>query len=121
MIRALAILVAVLAGPAAAQQSQQVVSAPGAVLRVLDKANGTAVDLDLGIGETGSVGNLTVTLQDCRYPTENPSGDAFALMTIHYRDAPDPVFAGWMVASAPALNAMEHPRYDVWALRCRTS
>ncbi|MDA9980314.1 DUF2155 domain-containing protein, partial [Yoonia sp.] len=30
-------------------------------------------------------------------------------------------FAGWMLASAPALNAMDHPRYDVWALRCITS
>ncbi len=121
MIRVFAILMAVFAGPAAAQQSQQVVSAPGAVLRVLDKANGSVTDLEMRIGETGSVGNLAVTLGDYRYPTENPSGDAFALMTIHYRDAPDPIFAGWMIASAPALNAMEHPRYDVWALRCRTS
>lgn len=121
MRRSIAILLALFAGSATAQQAQQAVSAPGAVLRVLDKANGTATDLDLRVGETGSVGNLAVTLGDCRYPTENPSGDAFALMTIHYRDAPEPVFAGWMIASSPALNAMEHPRYDVWALRCRTS
>ncbi len=31
------------------------------------------------------------------------------------------LFSGWMLASAPALNAMDHPRYDVWALRCITS
>jgi hypothetical protein len=29
------------------------------------------------------------------------------------------LFEGWLIASAPALNAMDHPRYDVWALRCR--
>ncbi|MGB0800115.1 MAG: DUF2155 domain-containing protein, partial [Planktomarina sp.] len=28
---------------------------------------------------------------------------------------------GWMVASSPALNALEHPRYDIWVLRCKTS
>ncbi|MEZ5716636.1 MAG: DUF2155 domain-containing protein [Paracoccaceae bacterium] len=32
----------------------------------------------------------------------------------------DPIFTGWMVASSPALNAMDHRRYDVWVLRCIT-
>jgi hypothetical protein len=31
-----------------------------------------------------------------------------------------PVFSGWMIASSPALSAMDHPRYDVWILRCDT-
>jgi len=31
-----------------------------------------------------------------------------------------PVFKGWMIASSPALNALDHPRYDVWVLRCIT-
>jgi hypothetical protein len=31
------------------------------------------------------------------------------------------VFSGWMIASAPALNAMEHARYDIWVMRCITS
>jgi hypothetical protein len=120
MMRSL-IIAAVLAAGAASAQVQQVISAPGAVVRVLDKTNGTSVDLELRVGEAGSLGNLTVSLADCRYPVENPAGDAFALVTIHYREAVDPVFSGWLIASAPALNAMDHPRYDVWALRCRTS
>ncbi len=95
--------------------------ATGGVVRVLDKTSGTTVDLALQRGQTGSMGALTVTLDGCRYPTDNPSGDAFEHLTIHYRDAPEPVFSGWMVASSPALNAMDHPRYDVWALRCSTS
>ena len=31
------------------------------------------------------------------------------------------LFAGWMIASAPALSALEHPRYDIWVIRCTTS
>ncbi len=95
--------------------------AAGGVVRVLDKSSGETLDLELQAGQTGSMGALTVTLDECRYPTSNPSGDAFEHLTIHYRDATDPVFAGWMIASSPALNAMDHPRYDVWALRCSTS
>jgi len=25
-----------------------------------------------------------------------------------------------MIASSPALNALDHPRYDVWVMRCTT-
>jgi hypothetical protein len=94
------------------------VSAPGGVLRVLDKINGTLTDLDLRNGETREVGPLTITMDDCRAPSDNPSGDAFALVSIRSTQDQAPVFEGWLIASAPALNAMDHPRYDVWALRC---
>jgi hypothetical protein len=33
---------------------------------------------------------------------------------------PDRVFSGWMFASTPALNALEHPVYDVWVIDCKT-
>ncbi len=29
------------------------------------------------------------------------------------------VFKGWMFASSPALNALEHPVYDVWVIDCK--
>ena len=31
-----------------------------------------------------------------------------------------PAFHGWMIASSPALSALEHSRYDVWVIRCRS-
>ncbi len=30
------------------------------------------------------------------------------------------IFRGWMFASSPALNALEHPVYDVWVISCAT-
>ncbi len=30
------------------------------------------------------------------------------------------IFRGWMFASTPALNALEHPVYDVWVISCKT-
>ncbi len=93
-------------------------SAPSGIVRVLDKINGTITDLELRTGEAGNVGSLAVVMGDCRYPTDNPAGDAFVLVSI--RNQPDDVavFEGWLIASAPALSALDHPRYDVWALRC---
>jgi hypothetical protein len=100
-----------------ATPAREAASAPGGIVRVLDKISGQITDLDLPAGETGEVGSLAVTLLDCRYPVSNPAGDAFVLLSIRNR-GPDPVFLGWMIASAPAVSAMDHARYDVWALRC---
>ena len=30
-----------------------------------------------------------------------------------------PIFTGWMFASSPSLNAIEHPVYDVWVIDCK--
>lgn len=98
--------------------AQQASTGTGGTLRVLDKVTGRTQDLEFTNGQTRSVGLLAITMTECRFPTGNRSGDAFALLTIVYNNAVDPVFRGWMIASAPALNALDHARYDVWALRC---
>lgn len=114
------LIVLFLCAPALAG-AQEATSGPGGEMRVLDKVTGIVTDLPLNIGETKTVGLLNVMMNDCRYPTNNPSGDAFAEITLTYRNDPAPIFSGWMIASAPALNALDHPRYDIWALRCKTS
>ncbi len=121
MRRRAALLVAALLATATPVAAQQAANASGGVLRVLDKITGIVNDLEMATGETRKYGHLSVTLDECRYPADNPAGDAFERVVIHYQDIPDPVFQGWLIASAPALNAMDHPRYDVWALRCSTS
>jgi hypothetical protein len=93
-------------------------SAPGGVIRVLDKISGTVTDLEMQSGEAQDVGNLSIVMGDCRYPTDNPAGDAFILLSIRTKSDDSAIFEGWMIASAPALSAVDHPRFDVWALRC---
>lgn len=118
MIRLAALL---LCGFATIASAQEATTAPAGVLRILDKITGAVTDIEFRSGETKQHGNLTITMAECRYPSDNPSGDAYELLTILYRGNVTPVFRGWMIASAPALNAMDHPRYDVWPLRCITS
>lgn len=118
-MRKLLFLLAVCAAPLHAQQ--QVTSANGAVLRALDKVSGTARDIDIIRGQTVRIGNLDVMMTDCRFPVGNPAGDAFAELEISTTSGGEKIFSGWMVASAPALSSLEHPRYDVWVIRCTTS
>ncbi|MEX0280397.1 MAG: DUF2155 domain-containing protein [Arenibacterium sp.] len=124
MIRALAIWGALVVAPVFAQDQQpgqDVTSGVGAVLRGLDKVNGEIVDVELFAGGGRSILGLEVELADCRYPTNNPTGDAFAFLTIHEFGSQQIAFQGWMIATAPALNALDHSRYDIWVLRCITS
>lgn len=93
--------------------------APAAQLRGLDKLSGQAIDLVATNLEAIEFGSLTITMNECRYPRNNPSGDAFAQLTIMARGVEAPVFDGWMIASSPALVALDHPRYDVWVIRCK--
>ena len=79
---------------------------------------GTVEELTLGIGETAGLGWLQITLGDCRYPVDNPSGDAYAWLVIREEAGAAPVFEGWMIASSPGLNALDHARFDVWVLGC---
>ena len=57
---------------------------------------------------------------DKRPPEETPESASF-LEIYEQREGQSPVqiFAGWMFASSPGLNALEHPVYDVWVLDCK--
>ncbi|WP_281973231.1 DUF2155 domain-containing protein [Ruegeria faecimaris] len=114
-----ALIAAILAASGVAAQ-QKVQSGPGAMLRGLDKVNGQTVDVELQNGQSKTVFGLDVALGDCRYPSDNPTGDAFAYLTIWEQGGTDQLFDGWMIATSPALNALDHSRYDVWVIRCIT-
>ena len=91
-----------------------------AVLRGLDKVNGRTVDAEIPVGGSAEILGLIVTLGECRYPADNPTGDAYAFLTVRSPANGEVFFEGWMIASSPALNALDHNRYDVWVIRCKS-
>ena len=103
---------------AASPALAQITDATGARLRLLDKLTGEITDITLANGASQTVARLTVQVDACRYPADNPTAEAYAHLTIHDIAATEPAFKGWMVASSPGLSALDHPRYDVWVLRC---
>lgn len=98
------------------------VSQPIALLRGLDKISGRVSEIRAVVGKTIEYERLLITVEDCRAPPEDDAEDAFVFLRIVDQKIDDaPVFSGWMFASSPALSAMDHQRYDVWALSCATS
>ncbi len=119
------LLALALALPAAAQEADPEPStrgeysrSDGAELRFLDKLTSETGDVELGIGQSAKFGRLVVRLDNCLYPTGNPASDAEAHLTILEETTNTQLFTGWMLASSPALSALDHPRYDVWVLNC---
>ena len=104
-------------------------AAPGAVLRGLDKITGHARDFTAPVGRSVKFGTLEITVRSCQKaaPEETPEVSVFLEVVDHpvprTKDDPaetKPLMSGWIFASNPARNALEHPNYDVWAIDCRS-
>ena len=94
------------------------------VLRGLDKVTGRAIDINAPAGVPVNFGTLIMTARYCYTvpPAEPPETTAF-LQIDEAAKRGEPakrLFSGWMFASTPALNALEHSVYDVWVITCKT-
>nr|WP_300586467.1 DUF2155 domain-containing protein [Marivita sp.] len=120
MPRLMAILASLLLASASMAQLATT-NGTGVTVRALDKLTGKVTDLQVVNGQSATVWRITVRANECRYPEGNAAGEAYASLTITEIGKDAPVYQGWMIASSPALNPMDHQRYDVWVLRCTTS
>jgi hypothetical protein len=93
-------------------------------LRGLEKITGRPTNIVAPIGKPVNFATLTITARFC-YSTplsETPETAAFVQISDHRANqAEKPVFSGWMYASSPGLNGMEHPLYDVWVISCNNT
>ena len=92
-----------------------------AVFSALDKVTARISRLEVPINETVQFGSLKVTPRTCLSspPTERPKTSSFVEVTELQLDGGETkLFSGWMFAESPALNAVEHPVFDVWLTGC---
>ncbi len=95
-----------------------------AVLRGLDKITARPTTILAPIGVPVEFATLTITVRYC-YSTpqsETPETTAFLQISDHRPEQKEKrVFSGWMLASSPSYNGLEHPLYDVWVMSCKTN
>lgn len=87
----------------------------------LDKITGRIISFDVYVGETVQFGALRVTPRACHTqpPSEEPKTTAFVEVDeITLDNKIQRIFTGWMLASSPGLNAVDHAVYDVWLTDC---
>lgn len=115
------VLFAALAGLFAAATPAHADPYRTAVLQGLNKVTARVTTLRVEVGETVQFGTLEVIVRHCdkRPPEETPESAAFLdVWEMRPGEPAIGLFRGWMFASSPGLNALEHPVYDVWLLDC---
>lgn len=106
------------AGPALADKIKH----PIAIFSGLDKITGRIISFEVKIDETVEFGALLVTPRVCyTRPTTEPQNTTSFIEVDEITVAGDTkrLFSGWIFASSPGLNGVEHPIYDVWLIGCK--
>src|ERR1700761_1711818 len=94
------------------------------VMRGLDKITGRPANVLAPVGVPVTFATMTITARYCYStpPSEPPETTAFLQIEDHRPDQDArAVFSGWMLASSPSLNGLQHPLYDVWVINCTTN
>ena len=102
---------------------------PVAIIQALDKTTAETMRFEVQVGgpPVRFRNTLIFTARACEVNAEDdPEEEAAAYLEIRSqpRGTNQPtqarqVFRGWMFASAPAVNPLEHPNYDAWVVGCR--
>ena len=106
------------------EQGQEPISYREVTVRALEKVTARTKDIVIPIGKTVEFHSLNITLRTCnkRPPEETPETTAFLEISENKPDGEVvKYFTGWMFASSPGLNGLEHPVYDVWVIDCKIS
>ena len=96
------------------------------IFQGLDKITARIKTFEITVGMPKKFGVLDINLQKCVYskPLDEPESIAYIKVldkSEKYSVNKDKssIFEGWIFASSPALNAMEHPVYDVSLISCK--
>jgi hypothetical protein len=97
------------------------------VLRTLDKVTATTKDYTVRIGDELKYGSLTVAVKHCEKKPPEDVPETYAFLQIDDlkldgkgdKGEQERVFSGWMMASNPAISALDHGVYDVWVIDCK--
>ena len=96
----------------------------GVMLGGIDKVAARTAKFEANLKQKVFYNTLIITAYACktRPPEEPPESAAFLEIQERKPDGTtQKLFSGWMFASSPALNALEHPVYDVWVVGCKTA
>lgn len=100
-----------------------------AILQALDKVTAESIRFEAEVGKPVRYKTLIFTVRACeRAAPDEAFDDSIAYLTIDSqpraapgKPAPPPrqAFRGWMYASSPGLNPLEHSIYDAWVITCK--
>jgi hypothetical protein len=102
-----------------------------AVLQVLDKVTAESLRFEAAVGRPVRYKTLIFTVKACEHSAADERvEDSIAYVEVMSQPRAEPgrpvlpakqAFKGWMYASSPSLDPLEHPVYDAWLISCRSA
>ncbi len=102
-----------------------------AILQALDKVTAETLRFEAPVGKPVRYKSLVFTVRACETAAPDemaPEAAAYVIIDSQPKAQPGrsapparQVFRGWMFASSPGLNPMQHPVYDAWLIACKTA
>ena len=102
-----------------------------AILQAIDKVTAETLRFEAAVGRPVRYKSLVFTVRACeRSAPDELVEDSIVYLTVDSQPRPAPgkpapparqAFRGWMYASSPGLNPLEHPVYDAWLITCRAA
>jgi hypothetical protein len=102
-----------------------------AIVQALDKVTAETLRFEVTVDRPVRYKSLVFRLNGCETEAvDEPLKEAVAHLSVTSQPKAQPgrvapqaaqVFRGWMFASSPGLNPLEHPVYDAWLIACKTS
>ena len=98
-----------------------------AVIQALDKITAETMRFEARVGHPVRYKGLVFTVRSCETSApDEPTSDSVAYVEVRSEpkaqteEQPSKeIFHGWMFASSPGLNALQHPIYDAWLIACK--
>ena len=107
------------------------VRAGSAIIQALDKVTAETLRFEVPVGGSVRYKSLVFTVRACESAAPDETApESAAYMTVDSSPKPQPgrpspptrqVFKGWMFASSPGLNPLQHPVYDAWLIACKAA
>ena len=105
--------------------------ANAAILQAIDKVTAETIRFEAPVGQPIRYKSLVFTVRACETAAPDElAPESVAYVVIDSEPRPQPgrarrpsrqIFRGWMYASSPSINPLEHPVYDAWVIACRTA
>ena len=96
-----------------------------ATFLALDKITARKKTITIDSGQTAEFGTLYIRLRHCESSLDDATvKEAKAFVEIYEKPPGGDgvlkrIFSGWMFASTPSINALEHAVYDMWPISCK--
>jgi hypothetical protein len=99
----------------------------GAVIQALDKITAETMRFEVPVGKPVRYKDVVFTVRSCETSSpEETLQDSMAYVEVRSEpklqngeQTSHRVFSGWMFASSPGLDALQHPVYDAWLIACK--